>query len=131
MDGRVDMWACGHVGMWACGWACSCVGMRMRMAVNKKKKKNTYWGVSSVRMGMWACGRADGRVEADNCKEKKKERKGKKKEHSLVWACGRVTDGRACACGRTWMAVNKQTRKGEIKMEWNGLTAGGGHERAV
>ena len=29
------------------------------------------------------------------------------------------------------MAVNKQTRKGEIKMEWNGLTAGGGHERAV
>ena len=97
------------------------------MAVNKKekRKKKTLTGCFE---------RADGRAEADNCKKKKKERKGKKKEKKnlLVWACRRVTDGRACACRRTWMAVNKQTnKKRERKKKWNGLTAGGGHERAV
>ena len=51
-------WTCGHVGMWACGWACSRVGMRMQMAVNKKKKK-TLTGCferADGRVGMWACG---------------------------------------------------------------------------
>ena len=61
-------------------------------------------------MGVRAYGRADGRAEADNCKEKKKKEKERKKENSLVWACGRVTDGHACACRQTWMAVNKQER---------------------
>ena len=125
-DVWMGVWTCGRVGVWACRWACSRVGMQMRMAGNKKKKKNTYWGVSSmqmgVRMGMW---------KQITVKKRKKKEKERKKENSLVWACGCVTDGRACTCRWTWMAVNKQTRKGEIKKEWNGLTAGGGHERAV
>ena len=85
-------------------------------------------------MGVRACGCAGVRMgvrKRITVKKRKKKEKERKKENSLVWACGHVTDGRACACGRTWMAVNKQTRKGEIKKEWNGLTAGGGHERTV
>ena len=76
--------------------------------------------------------RADGRAD---CKQKKKERKGKKKNDSLLfracgWACGRVADGRA------WMGLRADVngckqRKGERKKKKNGLTAGGGHERAV
>ena len=51
-DVWMGVWTCGCVGVWVCRWACSHVGMRMRMAVNKKEKKNTYWGVSSMWMGM-------------------------------------------------------------------------------
>ena len=48
---RTQTWQVEHVdgpvGVWACRWACSCVGMQMRMAVNKKekkkKKKLTNW----------------------------------------------------------------------------------------
>ena len=85
-------------------------------------------------MGVWACGRVGMRMgvrKRITVKKRKKKEKERKKENSLVWACGHVTDGRVFACGRTWMAVNKQTRKGEIKKEWNGLTAGGGHERVM
>ena len=86
----------------------------------RKKKKNTFWGVSSVRMGMRACGRADGRAEADNCKEKKKEKKEKKKEKLTglgVWTCY----GWACVCLRADIDGCKQIneKRGKKKeMEW-------------
>ena len=78
----------GSVGMRACGWACSCVGMRMRMAVNKKEKRKKHLLIGSER--------ADGRAEADDCKERKR-------KDSLVfraggWACGCVADGRGWMC---------------------------------
>ena len=91
-------------------------------------------------MDVWACRRADGHAEADGCKKRKKERKGKerKRKDSLVfrvggWACGRVADGRA------WMRLRadvngckqKKKRKGERKEKKEGLTVGSGHECAV
>ena len=118
LDVWMGVWTYGRVGVWACGR----VGMRMGVqpcehadadgCKQKQKKKNTYWGVLSVWMGVlsvwmgvWACGRADGRAEADNCKEKKKERKGKKKRKTH-WS-GRVDmlrmGVRALAGGRGWL----------------------------
>ena len=56
----------------------------MRMAVNKKEKRKKHLLIGSKHADghadMWACGHADGRAEADDCKEKKKKRKGKKKK---------------------------------------------------
>ena len=77
----------------------------------------------SVRMGRveaLACGRADGRAEVDNCKEKKKARKGKQKGKLTglgMWTCYRW------ACVRLQADVDgcKQTNKkgGNKKgMEW-------------
>ena len=59
---------CGSGVVRACRWVCRHVGTWMRMAVNKKEKRRTKPEGSSVWMGLWACGRADGRA--------------------AVWACG-------------------------------------------
>ena len=91
---RVD----GSVGMRACGWACSCVDMQMRMAVNKKEKRKKHLLIGSERADVWACGHADGRAEADDCKE----RKGKKKERLTGFQSGRM--GVWTCCG--WACVN-------------------------
>ena len=50
---------CGSGVVRVCGWACRRVGTWMRMAVNKKKRRTKPEG-SSVWMGLWVCGRADG-----------------------------------------------------------------------
>ena len=98
--------------MRACGWACSRVGMQMWMAVNKKeKRKKTLTGCFE---------RADGRAEADNCKKKKKERKGKKKEKFTglgVWTCYRW----ACMRLRANVDGCKQTNKKKGKEKRNGM----------
>ena len=96
----------GPVGVRACGWACSRVGMQMRMAVNKKKKekkrKNLLIGSE----------RADGRAEADAVKtEKKKQRKRKKTKRLTgvpsgrmgVWTCCGWACVDALAGGREWL----------------------------
>ena len=85
------------------------------MAVKKKEKRRTKLEGSSVWMGLWACGRADGRAEADDCKKRKKRKKEKerKRKDSLMfracgWACGRVG---------MWMrmAVNKKKKEKKEK----------------
>ena len=84
------------------------------MAVNKKEKKNktlTNW----FRVCRWACGCA----EADDCKERKKEKK-RKRNDSLVfragrWVCGHVVDGRAWMCLRADMNGCKQKNREEEK----------------
>ena len=98
MDGRVDVWVCGCVGVQMGVQPC---GHADANGCKQKRKEKHLLGCFK---------RVDGRAEVDNCKEKER-----KKKNSLVWACGHVTDGRACTCGQTWMAVNKQTRKGERK----------------
>ena len=103
----------GSVGVWACGWACSHVDMRMRMAVNKKEKRKKHLLIGSERADgradVWACGRADGRAEADDCKERKKERKGKKKERLTGFQSGQM--GVWTCCG--WACVNALAGGGE------------------
>ena len=41
-----------------------------------------------MQMGMWVCGHVDGHVNVDNCKEKKKEQKERKREtYCVVGLC--------------------------------------------
>ena len=115
----------GSAGVQACGWACRRVGVRMRMAVNKKgktkeeKEKNTDWwvldvwtcGCVGVRMGVQPCGHAD----VDGCKEKRKKKK------KTLTGCFERADGRVgvWACGhvgvrmgvRKRITVKKEKRK--------------------
>ena len=85
-----------------CGWVCGRAGMRMGMQPcghadgckqkGKRKKEKKHLLIGSER--------ADGRAEADDCKERKKERKGKKKERLTGFQSGRM-GVRECACGQT------------------------------
>ena len=71
----MGMQLCGHVDVDGC---------KQKERRKKRKRKNLLIGSKHAdgHADVWACGRADGRAEADDCKKRKKERK---RKDSLVF----------------------------------------------
>ena len=105
----------GPVGVQVCGWACSHVGMRMQMAVNKKKKLTNWFqacGWACGHVGVQTCGRVSMWMSVQKwmtVKKEKKKKKRKEKEKEKAHWCSEWADGRVdmlqmgmckCACGQ-------------------------------